>query len=67
VLAAFILWSAPRFGPVWSGVLLSLPITGSIMPPFTLALYGPGALVAALGALFLANRLGHPTSRVGTG
>ena len=27
-----------------SGVLLSLPITGSIMPPFTLALYGPDAL-----------------------
>jgi hypothetical protein len=25
-------------------VLLSLPITGSIMPPFTLALYGPDAL-----------------------
>ncbi|HUP97591.1 MAG TPA: hypothetical protein VM073_06615 [Usitatibacter sp.] len=44
VLAAFILWSAPRFGPIWSGVLLSLPITGSIMPPFTLALYGSGAL-----------------------
>ena len=103
VLAAFILWSAPRFGPVVSGILLSLPITGSIMPPFTLALYGPGALVrlvrgfvaglcgfsaffltvaatapawgitasfgaavlAALAALFLANRLGHPTARVG--
>ena len=39
-LAAFILWSAPIFGPVASGVLLSVPITGSIMPPFTLALYG---------------------------
>jgi len=43
-LAALILWSAPLVGPVVSGVLLSLPITGSIMPPFTLALYGPGAL-----------------------
>jgi hypothetical protein len=41
-LAAFILWAAPRFGAIASGVLLSLPITGSIMPPFTLALYGPG-------------------------
>ncbi len=45
VLAALILWSAPRLGPVASGVLLSVPITGSIMPPFTLALYGPDALV----------------------
>ena len=43
-LAALILWAAPLFGPVVSGVLLSLPITGSIMPPFTLALYGPGPL-----------------------
>jgi hypothetical protein len=44
VLAAVIVFSAPVFGPVASGILLSLPITGSIMPPFTLALYGPGAL-----------------------
>ena len=47
-LAAFILWSAPIFGPVVSGILLSLPITGSIMPPFTLALYGPDALARLL-------------------
>ncbi len=44
VLAAVILWSANAFGPVVSGVLLSVPVTGSIMPPFTLALYGPQAL-----------------------
>jgi hypothetical protein len=44
LLAAAILVSAPRLGPVASGVLLSMPITGSIMPPFTLALYGPEAL-----------------------
>jgi len=43
-LAGLILWSAPVFGPVASGVLLSMPITGSIMPPFTIALYGPQAL-----------------------
>jgi hypothetical protein len=43
-LAAVIVWSAATFGPVVSGVLLSLPVTGSIMPPFTLALYGPAAL-----------------------
>ena len=47
-LAAFIFWSAPRFGPVVSGVLLSLPITGSIMPPFTLALYGADAMARLL-------------------
>jgi len=40
VLAATILWAANAFGPVASGVLLSVPVTGSIMPPFTLALYG---------------------------
>ena len=44
VLAVVILWSAPVFGPVVSGVLLSVPVTGSIIPPFTLALYGPAAL-----------------------
>lgn len=44
VLAALIVWSAPRLGPVASGVLLSVPITGSILPPFTLSLHGPEAL-----------------------
>jgi len=44
LLAVVILWSAPIFGPVVSGLLLSIPVTGSIIPPFTLALYGPGAL-----------------------
>ncbi len=39
-LAVLILWAARAFGPVVSGVLLSVPVTGSIMPPFTLALYG---------------------------
>ncbi len=43
-LAALILWAAPVFGPVVSGILLSLPVTGSIMPPFTLALYGPASV-----------------------
>lgn len=43
-LAALILGAAPVFGPVVSGLLLSLPVTGSIMPPFTLARYGPGPL-----------------------
>ena len=44
-LAAFILWGSALFGPVVSGVLLSVPITGSIIPPFTLKLYGAEALV----------------------
>lgn len=43
-LAGLILWSAPAFGPAVSGILLSLPITGSIVPPFTLALHGSKAL-----------------------
>jgi hypothetical protein len=43
-LAAVILFGAATLGPTVSGILLSLPITGSIMPPFTLALYGPDAL-----------------------
>ena len=43
-LAGLILWSAPVFGPAVSGVLLSWPVTGSVMPPFTLALYGADAL-----------------------
>lgn len=57
VLAAFILWSAPVFGPVVSGILLSLPITGSIMPPFTLALYGNDA-VARLTRGFIVGLCG---------
>ncbi|MBL0142407.1 MAG: hypothetical protein IPP91_10020 [Betaproteobacteria bacterium] len=43
-LAALILFGAATLGPTVSGILLSLPITGSIMPPFTLKLYGPDAL-----------------------
>lgn len=39
-LAAVILFGAAALGPTVSGILLSLPITGSIMPPFTLRLYG---------------------------
>jgi hypothetical protein len=43
-LAAAILFGAATLGPTLSGILLSMPITGSIMPPFTLSLYGPDAL-----------------------
>lgn len=47
-LAVMIVFSAPVFGPVVSGILLSMPITGSIIPCFTLALYGHGALARLL-------------------
>ncbi len=57
VLAIVILAGAQEFGPVVSGVLLSVPVTGSIMPPFTLALYGPGAL-ARLARGFVAGLSG---------
>ena len=57
VLAIVILAGAQEFGPVVSGVLLSVPVTGSIMPPFTLALYGRGAL-ARLARGFVAGLTG---------
>ena len=57
VLAAVILWGAREFGPVVSGLLLSVPVTGSIMPPFTLALYGPDA-VARLARGFVVGLSG---------
>lgn len=47
-LAALIVWSAPVFGPVVSGIFLSVPVTGSIIPAFTLALYGPEAVARLL-------------------
>lgn len=59
-LAALILWAAPVFGPVVSGLLLSLPITGSIMPPFTLANYG-AASVARLVRGFVVGLSGFTT------
>lgn len=75
LLAALILWSAQTFGPVVSGILLSLPVTGSIMPPFTLALYGRGALarlmrgfvvgLSGFTAFFFVVSLGLPLWGVG--
>jgi hypothetical protein len=59
-LAGLILWSAPALGAVASGILLSLPITGSIMPPFTLAFYGAGA-VARLTRGFVVGLCGFAT------
>ncbi len=59
-LAGLILWSAPAFGPAVSGILLSLPITGSIMPPFTLAFYGADE-VARLARGFVVGLAGFST------
>ena len=56
-LAMVILAGAQTFGPVVSGVLLSVPVTGSILPPFTLALYGP-ASVARLARGFVIGLTG---------
>ena len=56
-LAAAILFGAAALGPTVSGILLSLPITGSIMPPFTLRLYGADAL-ARLQRGFVAGLTG---------
>lgn len=47
-LAAAIVLGASTLGPLVSGILLSMPITGSIMPPFTLHLYGADALARLL-------------------
>ena len=60
LLAAAILWAADAFGPVASGVLLSVPVTGSIMPPFTLALYGADS-VARLTRGFVVGLTGFTT------
>jgi hypothetical protein len=60
ILAAVILWAADAFGAVASGVLLSVPVTGSIMPPFTLALYGADS-VARLTRGFVVGLCGFTT------
>lgn len=56
-LAIVVMWGAQVFGPTVSGVLLSVPITGSVMPPFTLALYGSDA-VARLARGFVVGLCG---------
>jgi hypothetical protein len=47
-LAAVITLGASAFGPRVSGILLTFPITGSVLPPFTLALHGVDATVRLL-------------------
>ena len=77
VLAGAILAAARAFGPVVSGVLLSVPVTGSILPPFTLALYGPDALarlargfvvgLSGFTAFFFVVAAGLPALGIGAG
>lgn len=42
---------AEVLGPTWSGVLLSIPIQGSVVPAFTRALHGHPATVQVLGGM----------------
>jgi hypothetical protein len=42
---------AEALGPTWSGVLLSIPIQGSVVPAFTRALHGHPATVQVLGGM----------------
>jgi hypothetical protein len=44
-LAAAVMLGASVLGPRLSGVLIAFPITGSVLPAFTRALYGPDATV----------------------
>jgi hypothetical protein len=47
-IAAAVTLGANAFGPRMSGILLTFPITGSVLPPFTLALHGADATVRLL-------------------
>ncbi len=47
-LAALITLGANSFGPKVSGILLGFPIIASVLPVFTLALYGPDAAIRLL-------------------
>lgn len=48
VLALVVTLGAPILGPALSGLLLTFPISGSIIPAFTRALHGPAAAVLML-------------------
>jgi hypothetical protein len=47
-LAAAVMLGAAVLGPRYSGILIAFPITGSVLPPFTRALYGADATVRLL-------------------
>jgi hypothetical protein len=47
-IAAAVTLGASLFGPRLSGILIAFPITGSVLPPFALALHGSDATVRLL-------------------
>lgn len=56
-IAAAVMIGAETFGPRVSGILLSFPITASVLPVFTLYLYGADATVKLLSG-FVTGLLG---------
>jgi len=57
LLATVITLGANSFGPKVSGILLGFPITASVLPVFTLVLYGPDATIRLLSG-FLTGLIG---------
>ena len=56
-IAGTVMIGAEMFGPRVSGLLLSFPITASVLPVFTLYLYGPDATIKLLTG-FITGLLG---------
>lgn len=56
-IGAVVLVGAQALGPRVSGVLLAFPITASVIPPITMALYGPEASIRLLAG-FVTGLLG---------
>lgn len=48
VMACVLLASTERLSPAWSGLVLAWPITGCVLPCFTVALYGSDATIQLL-------------------
>jgi hypothetical protein len=57
LLATIITLGAHTFGPRVSGILLGFPITASVLPVFTLVLYGAGSTIRLLSG-FLTGLIG---------
>lgn len=57
LIAAAVLFGAEAFGPRVSGILLAFPITASVLPAFTVALYGADAAIRLLSG-FVTGLLG---------
>ena len=57
VIAAIVMLGAEAFGPRVSGMLLAFPITASVLPVFTLILYGADATIRLLSG-FITGLIG---------